>query len=298
MKQRSSIAPRFLFVTAFLLLALTATAQFKKPLVSPRDRVQSSDAKWNIGILGGGNLSTWLHFQSFEASDWYLKNYKIFNDIPQSLGYFGGIGVERMIKSDLSVGLNVIYAQHNIKLNFVNDHYPIGWNAATDSLIFGRIEKGFKADYRTIEAYVPVTYYIGLSNKKNVVPYAYIAPRFSYIFPDTTAVMTHSSAYYSDNDSITSLSVPFNQSTYRKFNVGATIGVGSLFRINTSNYYLLFKLDVSANMNAIPTFKKGEVANNEFNHLRYSADAHATLTFMLPLKKQLQGACVKWGKYD
>ena len=80
--------------------------------------------------------------------------------------------------------------------------------------------------------------------------------------------------------------------------VGATVGVGSLFRINTSNYYFLVKFDVSANMNGIPTFKKGEVDNNEFNYLRFSTDAHATLTFMLPIKKQLKGACMDWGEYD
>ena len=91
--------------------------------------------------------------------------------------------------------------------------------------------------------------------------------------------------------------VPFNGSAYRKLNVGGTIGIGSLFRFNISNYYILIKFDVSANMNALMTLKQGQIINNDFNHLRYSADAHATLTFMLPIKKPLQDACIRWGKY-
>ena len=148
----------------FLLLFLcnTATAQFRKPLTSPRDQIQSSEAKWNVGILGGANLTTWLHFHSLEASDWYLKNYTPFDTITNSLGYFAGIGVERKIKSNLSVGLNVVYAQHNIQLSFLNDNFPIEWDAAQAQINYGSIVKGFKANYRAIEAYVPFTYYIGL----------------------------------------------------------------------------------------------------------------------------------------
>ena len=289
----------------FLLLFLcsTATAQFRKPLTSPRDQIQSSEAKWNVGILGGANLTTWLHFHSLEASDWYLKNYTPFDTITNSLGYFAGIGVERKIKSNLSVGLNVVYAQHNIQLSFLNDNFPIEWDAAQAQINYGSIVKGFKANYHAIEAYVPFTYYIGLASKRNIVPYVYAAPRVSYVLPDSTAQMTQTTAYYRNDEDQTLISyskntIPFNRSTYRALNVGATIGIGSLFRINAGNYYFLVKFDVSANVNGLPTYKNGETDNDEFKYLRYSTDAHATLTFMLPLKKQLQGACMNWGEYD
>lgn len=289
----------------FLLLFLcnTTTAQFRKPLTSPRDQIQSSEAKWNVGILGGANLTTWLHFHSLEASDWYLKNYTPFDTITNSLGYFAGIGVERKIKSNLSVGLNVVYAQHNIQLSFLNDNFPIEWDAAQAQINYGSIVKGFKANYRAIEAYVPFTYYIGLASKRNIVPYVYAAPRVSYVLPDSTAQMIQTTTYYRNDEDQTLISyskntIPFNRSTYRALNVGATIGIGSLFRINAGNYYFLVKFDVSANVNGLPTYKNGETDNDEFKYLRYSTDAHATLTFMLPLKKQLQGACMNWGEYD
>lgn len=307
MKHLSSIAARVLFVSVFALLTLTATAQknkqFKKPLTSPRDQIQSSEAKWNVGILGGGNLTTWLHFHSPQSTNWYLKNYTLFDTITNSLGYFGGIGAEYKVTRNLSVGLNVVYAQHSIQLGFVNDHFPIQWDENGQQINYGRIVKGYKSKYHCIEAYVPVTYYIGLASNKSVVPYVFAAPRISYVLPDTTARMVYTNSYYKNDANNTLISssvnsVPYNRSTYRLFNVGATLGVGSMFKISTSNYYFLFKVDISANMNGLPTFKQGEVINNEFNYLRYSTDAHATLTFMLPIKKQLKGACMEWGEYD
>ena len=303
MKHNLSNLIKSLFAVSFVLLTLTATAQFKKPLTSPRDQIQSSEAKWNVGILGGGNLTTWLHFHSFEASHWYLKNYRPFDTITNSLGYFGGICAEYKLKNNFSVGLNVVYAQHNIQLGFVDDHFPIEFDASQSQINYGRIVKGFKTSYRAIEAYVPFTYYIGLASKSNIVPYVYAAPRLSYILPDTTTRMNYTNTYYRNDENNTLISssnysVPFNRSTYRYFNLGATVGVGSLFKINAGNYYFLVKFDVSANINGIPTYKNGEVENDEFKYLRYSTDAHATLTLLLPLKKQLKGACMEWGEYD
>lgn len=294
---------KLFFAVSFTLLTLTASAQFNKPITSPRDQIQSSEAKWNVGFFGGVNLTTWPHFHSLESYDWYVKNYNLFDTITNSMGYFGGIAVERKIKSDISIGLNVAYAQHNIQLGFVEESFPLEWDDEQGQINFGRIEKGFKANYRAIEAYLPLTYYIGLATKKNVVPYVYVAPRFSYVLNDSLATMTHTAAYYRNDEDKTLISyssntVPFNRSTYRTFNVGATLGLGSLFRINAGNYYFLVKLDVSANMNGLPTYKNGEVVNDEFKYLRFSTDAHATLTLLLPLKKQLQGACMKWGEYD
>jgi len=304
MKHHSSISVRILLISVFALFALSTQAQqFRKPLTSPRDQIQASEAKWNVGILGGGNLTTWLHFHSPEASNWYLKNYNLFDTITNSLGYFGGIGAEYMVKRNFSVGLNVVYAQHNVQLGFVNDHFPIEWDANGQQINYGRIVKGYKTSYRCIEASVPFTYYIGLASNRSVIPYVYAAPRLSYLLPDTTSRMVYTTSYYRNDANNTLISssvnsVPFNRSTYRIFNVGATVGVGSMFKISTSNYYFLFKFDVSANINSLPTLKAGEIENNEFNYLRYSTDANATLTFMLPIKKQLQGACMKWGEYD
>ena len=156
------------------------------------------------------------------------------------------------------------------------------------------------ANYNTIEAYVPFTYYLTLSSKRNIKPYVFVAPRVSYVLGGT---MTHTSSDFDINtlDSIPGSSsfqqVTFNDTTYRSLNVGATVGVGMLFRINLGNYYFLVKADASANLNALSTFTSADLFN-EFNHLRNCADGYVSITVLLPIKKQLKGACMKWGEYD
>lgn len=275
-----------ILLCALFLICGSATAQFKKALPNTRGNGQVNDAKVNIGLLGGGNYTTWFHVHRLKAADWYLANYK-----PKlTFGYFGGIAVEYMLLPYQSVGLNVVYAQHNMGLKYLNENFPIG----VDQYISRTYD--LTANYRAIEAYVPVTFYINIGSK-SLKPYFYVAPRASYILDgqmnynrtDTDAdghTTTHSPEQ-----------VPFDTTNYKKFNIGATAGVGTQFKINTANYYLLLKFDLSANANFIQTYTKYDLMN-EFNYMRYSADAYATLTFMLPIKKRLIGACVKWGKYD
>ena len=296
-QQRLNIVKLLLAVT-FIMSMFPASAQFNRPLTSPRDRAQWSDARFNIGIAGGANLTTWLHFHGPKAQDWYLNDYKPFDTITNSLGYFGGIAMEYMVSNGFSIGLNAIYAQHNLELSHTDDNFPIGWDGA--DIVHTTKTTTFKANYRTIEAYMPFTFYLTLANLKNVTPYFYVAPRVSYLLMlpnDTTSQMKWTTTYSHDPNATTSESVPFNSNTYNELNVGATLGLGSRFRIETNNFYFLAKFDVSANVNALSTFTKTDLLN-EFNHRRYSAYAHATLTIMLPVKKRLKGACVTWGEYD
>lgn len=306
MRHHSSIAVRIIFVAVFFLFAITATAQknkqFKKPITSPRDRIESSNAKWNIGLVGGANLTTWLHFHSLEAANWSLQSYNplLISSKGNSLGYFGGIAVEYMLRNNLSVGLNIIYAQHNMNLLYIDSHFPYQWDATGDSIKYIQKEKTFSTSYRTIEAYVPISYYMSLGSSKNVRPYVFVAPRVSYRIPDTISQMSHGTLYTTngiDTISYSCNSVGYNINTFRNLNVGLTLGAGAQFRINLNNYYFLMKLDMSASMYALSTFTAADLLN-EFNYLRHSANAHATLTLMLPIKKQLKGACMSWGEYD
>ena len=300
MKHNNNIFSKVILVSAFVLFTLTASAQqFKKPITSPRDRILASDAKFNVGVTGGANFTTWLHFHSPEASTWMLKSYT--PDPLHSIRYFGGISLEYMLNRGLSISFNAIYSQHNMALTYTDDHFPNDWDKETQELVFITRHKTFNARYRSLEAYVPITFYIN-AGMKNVKPYFYVAPRFSYtpaFLNDSTSLMTFHTAYVQDNstNSQSVNSVGFNANTFQNFNVGLTAGIGAQFRINTANYYFLVKFDLSANMYALSTFTAADL-ENEFNHLRYTADAHASLTFQLPIKKRLKGACMNWGEYD
>ena len=269
-----------------------------------RGNGQVNDAKVNIGILGGGNFTYWQHFNSSQASDWYLATYKP----ALRFGYFGGIAVEYMWKSDLSLGLNVIYEQHNTGLKYLNDHFPTALNQ------YIKRNYDFTADYRSIEAYIPVTYYIS-TGSKNLKPYFFVAPRFSYILDGTMSYTRTDTDQAGQVINTLTSTTEFSEYSYASYygpftlfgndyelnlgmiNIGLMAGVGTQFRFNTTNYYFLLKLDLSANVNGFQTFTKYNLMN-EFNHLRYSTDAHLTATFMLPIKKRLIGACIRWGEYD
>ena len=287
-----------------VLICGTTTAQFNKALPNMRCNGQVNDAKINVGLLGGGNFTHWQHFVSSQASDWYLAAYKP----TLRFGYFGGIAVEYMWKNDLSLGLNVIYEQHNAGLKYLNEHFPTALNQ------YIKRNYDFTADYNSIEAYIPVTYYIS-TGSKNLKPYFFVAPRFSYILGGTMeytrtdtdqtgqVINTQTSTTEFSEISYASYYGPINlfnneyELNLGMLNIGLMAGVGTQFRFNTNNYYFLLKLDLSANVNGFQTFTKYDLMN-EFNHLRYSADAHLTATFMLPIKKRLIGACIRWGEYD
>ena len=268
-----------------VLICGTATAQFKKAL--PNMRVgQASDAKVNVGIFGGGNFTMWQHLNSAQTADWYVASYR-----PTfRIGYFGGIAVEYMLNSNMSVGLNALYEQHSIGLSFQNDNFPTGLNQHM------KRKHDFTADYQSIEAYVPFTYYINIGSK-HLKPYFFAAPRVSYILDGfmsytRTDMDLEDNVIYSQTESTL-----VSDSTYRLLNVGGMVGVGTQVRVNTNNYYFLFKFDISANVNGLHTFTDIDLLN-EFNYRRFAADAHATLTIMLPIKKRGVGACVRWGEYD
>lgn len=288
MRHNTSISVSILLASAFALLTHTATAQqFRKPLASSRDHMVTNDARFNIGVTGGLDFTTWFHLQGRQASNYHIASYA--PQMPDSLGYFGGLALEYMLTDNFSVGLNVVYARHSMKLHHVNDSVPVGY------LQYGEVETVLDANYRCIEAFIPFTYYMTLASTKNIKPYVYLAPRVSYVLESLPNNMTVTEL--ENGDVVHSEVVPFGTNTYRDLNVGATAGVGSLFKINTANYYFLLKFDISANMNALSTFTAADL-ENEFNHLRYSADAHATLTLMMPVKKRLKGACSNWGEYD
>ncbi len=279
-KQHIILACLILFASA------SATAQFRKPLNGGRNSGQINDAKFNVGLVGGGSFTSWFHFNSSESAEWYLANYTP----TMHFGYFGGIALEYMLSPNMSVGLNAVYAKHDMGLQFKNEHFPNGYQQWVQR--FYQVN----ANYQAVEAYVPVTFYL-TTGSRNFKPYFYVAPRVKYILDGKMSFNTVKLNENNDTISDVTTAAFMSDSTYRKLNFGLTLGVGAQYRFNTSNYYFLVKFDVSANMNALQTFTKYDL-ENEFNYMRYSGSAHASVTFMLPIKKRLVGACVKWGEYD
>jgi hypothetical protein len=96
----------------------------------------------------------------------------------------------------------------------------------------------------------------------------------------------------------------------RRWNIGLVAGVGVRYRLRISNYYLLFKLDLSGHAALINSFSKEEINGESENVIgasyidpylmqkRFNTDASVKLSILFPLKKPLKGACMRWGEYD
>lgn len=270
---------RYILFFVLIQLSVEATAQFKKPLSAPKK--QSDEAMFNVGIIVGPSITHWHHINVAEVDKWYLKDYTH----QLQLKYTGGLYFEAILNKHWSVGLSALYTQHNISMQYTNDQFANGWN---NGILYSKREYTITTDYQTISATVPLTYYF-LNVKEVVRPYLYVAPRFSYILGGDL-IQTISDSIPNTPKTVVSDTVALAPVNHVSFNVGATLGAGLQFRINTAYYYFLIKTEVFANWNFVNTFTKKQL-ENEFYNKRLDAEAAATITFIFPLKKSLKDAC-------
>ena len=89
-----------IILVTLLFIGGTAKAQFRKPLQSASNRVNSSEAKYNIGLSGGLTSTYWVHFGGTKTQ----------YNAPFNFGLIGGLTLERMINGNTSVSLEGYYA--------------------------------------------------------------------------------------------------------------------------------------------------------------------------------------------
>lgn len=270
-----------------------ANAQFNKPIQSSYSRKQSTDANWNIGLTGGLSLTQWLHFGGTHTQ------YK--QPIDKSIGYSGGLAIEKKLDEKKSITVEAIYAMRNLELT-----YDLNLPGAIDQ--WNDITKTLDASYTEVIVQTPYTHYLGNPSNSAVTPYVFAAPRVSIPLNGKTlwTKENHTTGTV-ENDT-----VDFNSSNYAPFNIGVVAGAGLLFRLNTNSYYFLIKMDASYHAGLVNTFSRAEREGTitDDNVIgagyidpallgrRFAGDANLKLTLLFPLKKQLKGACISWGEYD
>ena len=289
----------FAFTICLVFGALTANAQFNKPLQSPSQRKTSNVAKYNVGISGGLSLTHWIHTGGLE------------NDFEQpitdGLGPVFGVSVERLLNSRMSVSLEGFYAMRKTSLYYNSlNSLAISYGNSSD------YKKNFSIEYNQIEVQVPLTFYLSSTLNTRIRPYVFVAPRISIPMNGTEKMELELFDVLDNNGnpSLINVQTDLNKSNFRQFNVGIVGGAGVLFKITTSNYYFLVKADASFNYNLINSFTKAEQDATVANVLgvgyiepsllgkRFITDGTIKATVLFPLKKQLKGACMKWGEYD
>lgn len=274
-----------------------AQAQFRKPLQSANSKVNSSEALYNIGLTGGITSTYWLHFGGTHTK------YKQ----PFNLGYTGGLIVERMINGSNSVSLEGYAAKRNVQLNYEIPNFPVAINQNKDYY------RQFDASFLEIDVQAILTHYL---SKGVLRPYVFAGPRVSVPFMghmlwQKKEILEYGTPnqHFSETGA-TIDTVTMNAQNTRQFNVGLVAGVGILYKLNVGNYYFLIKADISGHAAFINSFTSEEIHGESQNvigagyidpyllGMRFNTDVTAKVTLMFPLKKQLQGACIRWGEYD
>ena len=302
----------FIFFLAFVLIGSTANAQFNKPLQSASSRVNTSEARYNIGISGGLNSTYWFHFGGTKT------RYKE----PFNFGILGGLTVERMLNKNMSISLEGFYAMRNMQLNYEIHNFPVslGMGPEHNKDYYRQLD----VDYTEINVQAPFTYYFSNST---IRPYVFVGPRVSVpmsgkmIWKKAEIVNGQQSSTWTSVDT-----VGISAQNMWQWNIGVVGGAGVMFKLNVGNYYFLIKADASAHASLayflvnINPFDVHASVINSFTHeetsgtsqnvvgagyidpyllgTRINTDVTVKVTLLFPLKKQLQGACMRWGEYD
>lgn len=302
----------FIFFLAFVLIGSTANAQFNKPLQSASSRVNTSEARYNIGISGGLNSTYWFHFGGTKT------RYKE----PFNFGILGGLTVERMLNKNMSISLEGFYAMRNMQLNYEIHNFPVslGMGPQHNKDYYRQLD----VDYTEINVQAPFTYYFSNST---IRPYVFVGPRVSV--PMSGKMIWRKAEIVNGQQSSTWTSIDtvgISAQNMWQWNIGVVGGAGVMFKLNVGNYYFLVKADASAHASLayflvnINPFDVHASVINSFTHeetsgtsqnvvgagyidpyllgTRINTDATVKVTLLFPLKKQLQGACMRWGEYD
>ena len=284
-----------LFVSV-LLLGNSANAQFKKPLEDSNKGPK--EAKYNVGIVGGGTMTHWLHFGGTET-----RYHQPFN-----IGPTFGLTVERMFNSDVSIAIEGMFTMRNTHLDYLVLNFPVAINVNKD------FYRQYDVNYNEINIQVPLTYYF---SRGKIRPYVFVAPRFSLPLSGKMVWQKREildygteNEHYSDED-VVNETVEMTAQNMRGWNVGLVLGGGVRFKIALGEYYyFLIRVDASVHGGVINSFSKEE--NNGDSQVvigasyidpylmqkRFNTDVNLKASILFPIKKLLPGTCMKWGEYD
>lgn len=297
MKKSNIIIIALILCFSCLSASAQTKKQYNKPLQSGNAAKTSTDARYNVGITGGGTLTEWIHLGG--------SNTHFRQPILSSIGVIGGVAVERVINKSTTIGIEGLYAIRQTELSHTLEHFP----TAID--VWDNIDKQFNVNYTEIAIQAPFSIYLNNTANAPIRPYVFAAPRFTLPLSGTMRWQrqyANDSLYHPSLNQDTTINM--SSKNFKPYNIGLVLGGGVLLRINMNNYYFLVKVDASYHVGFINTHTKNEIESQingvigsnyiepKLLEKRFSTDANLKLSLFFPLKKQLKGACMKWGEYD
>lgn len=248
-----------------------------KPLNSTTS-LNSNAGKFNVGVKIG--------------CPWSMM---YFSDLRQTLytgkvGYLGGFVFEYKQSEKFSLGLDATFALKGTNMQY-NQDFEIGYS------VINTAQTQMELSYSALRLRLPFSFYLNpLAGNNNARPYLFVAPEFEY---DLAQYFDFSgngtSAFHYTKTNLTSGTLMNEKYTpmSNMMNASIVLGGGIQMKVPTENSFLLLKFDAALFAGLINQATPQESGRNITCH---GAEINATILF--PLKKRLQGACIKWGQYN
>lgn len=197
------------------------------------------------------------------------------------IGYSGGIALEGRINNKISIGLEGTYALKGTNMYYFQD-FEIGYGVYSKSLT------RMKSTYKSARVRMPIFY--NLAPISGYQPYIFAGPEFEHQREEGAEYIITKAIY---NENTHQMEKPFVNNKIKmetSNNASIVLGGGVKTKINTEHSSFTVKLEAALCLGCL-TFDGRNSSIVTFNN----AEVNATIIF--PIKKRLQGACIKWGKY-
>ncbi len=282
--------------TVFVIIALLSITlpahsqrQWNKPLRSS-NYVAAGVGSLQFGIKLGG-LWNYFDYPSLNGNQWnhIVGNPAKYTHYDGKFGPIAGVAIEYKPNDLFSVGLEGHYAKRGTKMHH-NKEYLVSYTMTdTTNTIFD-------CNLDALEVRIPFTFYIKtilFSDPQSRGLYASISPEVSYLLGGTME-MTKTRV---SNDSIMEHVLDtVGSSNMQRINYGVNCGVGYWSKHDMQGYSVIMKYELSFDIGVNNTFSNSEQAASP-NNKRFHRAVEASVSIMMPMKKRLRGACIRWGDY-
>lgn len=277
----------FLFIVSLLpLTSLRAQDGGKKPL-KQRNFANSNVSGICVGLKAGGLCGDMIYSS--------LKEVK-----PRGLfGPVAGLAVEWNVNSVFSVGFDAMYAVHGGR-KVIDSDFQISFTEINTS----------RVDYRfvmnCVDFRLPLTIYLGYDGDTR--PYCFVAPNFSLLL---NGKAEWHRTYLNENPYVSSLDYesPLTKANARPYELSVLAGIGVSHRFKINQMKMFLKVDLGYDFGLMNDFSDAEM-NHEVDFIGWGGGNYESLgtrrlqalelkaSLMIPIKKPLKDACMKWGEYD
>lgn len=276
-----------LFIVSLLpFTSLYAQVGGKKPLTQ-KNYANSNASGISVGVKAGGVCNDLIYSSVKQA---------------KARGLFGpiaGIAFEWNASNVFSVGFDALYAVHGGR-KAIDSEFQTSFTETNTAQV------DYRMTMNCVDFRIPLTCYLGYESDTRA--YCFIAPNFSLVLNGN--IEWHRT-YLNENAFVNALDyeVPLTKANARPYEISVVAGIGVCRRFQINQLKMLVKVDLAYDFGLMNDFSDAEL-NHEVTFVGWGGSDQESLgtrhmqalelkaSLMIPIKKPLKDACVRWGEYD